>query len=245
MREPSPEQLVKLQAIDFDLYVKALFDEAHKGRVHLDILDGLNRVDPFVLNQSPMFWLFTSWAHAQTATMYATKLFDRTDDAFPVPKFFYMARLRAEEFAPGGKKEEMLQLVEEGIKRYEKLETQIVTLIHLRNKMYAHISEELIHGKVNVVETTVLMDHTRSVLTEACAVLNSLTSLCRNAVWGGFSVIKTTDYRRVIKLLTEGLCREADERDEEYARFGDTYRSPRPRDCSKTKGETDGASEVA
>jgi hypothetical protein len=62
MKEPSPEQLLILQSLDFDLYVKGLFDETHKGQVHLEILEGLNKVDTFVMNQAPMFWLFTTWA---------------------------------------------------------------------------------------------------------------------------------------------------------------------------------------
>lgn len=78
-RKVKPAQLAKLKTIDFDKYAKTLFDEAHKGQVHLDILEGLLKVDPFVLNQSSMFWRFTVWAHAQVAMMYATKLFDPTD----------------------------------------------------------------------------------------------------------------------------------------------------------------------
>jgi len=113
--------------MDFDTYVKTLFDEAHKGQVHLHILDGLNHVDPYILNQAPMFWLFTTWAHAIAAVLAATKLFDPDDRAFPVPRFFYMARMRAEEFAPG-RKEAMLKLVDEGQTRYEALEPKIISL---------------------------------------------------------------------------------------------------------------------
>jgi hypothetical protein len=181
---------------------------------------------------------------AQTATMSATKLFDRTRDAFPVPKFFYMAKLRAEEFAPG-RKEEMLQTIEAGITRYEKIEPEIETLITLRNKMYAHISEELIKGTLKIPETNVLISHIRTVLHESSNVLNSLTALCRNAVWASWGSSNTTEYQRVIKLLTDGLCHEADERDQEYKKYGGGYRHPRPRDCKKIKGESDGTSKVA
>ena len=55
-RKVKPAQLAKLKTIDFDKYAKTLFDEAHKGQVHLDILEGLLKVDPFILNQSSMFW---------------------------------------------------------------------------------------------------------------------------------------------------------------------------------------------
>jgi hypothetical protein len=230
--------------MDFDDYVKTLFDEAHKGEVHLAILDGLNHVDPYILNHAPMFWSFTVWAHAIAATLYATKLFDPDDRAFPVTRFFYMARLRAEEFAPG-RKEEMLKAVDEGKARYEALEPKIISLARLRNKMYAHISEELINGTVDVVETKVFMEQIKTVLTEADAVLNSLTALCRYSISVSFNETHQTDYRKVFKLLNEGLCREADKRDEEYSQYGGSFRSPRPRDCSKTKGEQDGTSKVA
>jgi hypothetical protein len=245
MREPSPEQLLILESMDFDKYVKVLFDEAHRGQVHLEILEGLNHVDPFVMSQAPMFWLFTIWAHAQVATMSATKLFDRTDDAFPLPNFFYMSKLRVEEFVPADKKEETLQAIEAGVLRYEKLEPEIKTLITLRNKMYAHISEELIRGTLKIPEIKVLISHIRSVLNESSLLLNSLTSLCRGALWASFSTSNSSDFTKVVDMLTDSLCREADRRDEEYKRYGGSFRSPRPRDCSKTKGETDGTSKVA
>jgi hypothetical protein len=102
------------------------------------------KVDPFILNQSSMFSPFTIWAHAQVAMIYATKLFDPTDTAFPVPEF-HMGRMRAKEFA-SSRENEMLKAVDEGEKRYKKLKPNIVALARGRNRMYAHISEELILG---------------------------------------------------------------------------------------------------
>jgi len=119
--------------------------------------------------------------------------------------------MRAEEFAPN-RKEEMLKAVDEGQKRYEALEPKIISLARLRNKMYAHISEELINGTADVVATSVFMEQIRTVLTEALSVLNSLTALCRNAVWASFNSSHANDYEKVIRMLNEGLCREADER---------------------------------
>lgn len=235
-RKVTPAQLAKLKAIDFDKYAQTLFDEAHKGQVHLDILEGLLKVDPFILNQSSMFWRFTIWAHAQVAMMYATKLFDPTDTAFPVPKFFHMGRMRAKEFAPS-RENEMLKAVDEGEKRYKKLKPNIVALARRRNRMYAHISEELILGTAYVEKTTVTIDQIREVLTEATAVLNSLTVLCRGSVTVGYTSSQTSDYEQVISLLNEGLCRKADEQDKEYAQYGGGFKAPRPRNCPRTARE--------
>jgi hypothetical protein len=118
--------------------------------------------------------------------------------------------------------------------------------------MYAHISEQLINGTVEVVATTVIMEQIRTVLTEVDAILNSLTALCRYSIWVAFNESHTGDYQKVIRMLNEGLCREADERDKEYATYGGG-KSPRPRNCpdkheqSSIRNEeaADGTSEVA
>jgi hypothetical protein len=231
-RKLKPAQLAKLTTIDFDRYAKTLFDEAHKGQVHLDILEGLTKVDPFVLNQSSMFWRFTIGAHAQVAMMYATKLFDPTETAFPVPTFFHMAKMRAKSLAPS-REAEMLKAVDEGEKRYKKLKPSIIALARRRNRIYAHISEELIIGTAYVEKTKVTIDHIRKVLTEVTAILNSLTVVCRNSVTVGYTSSQTSDYDQVISLLTEGLCRRADEQEKEYAQYGGSFRAPRPRNCPK------------
>jgi hypothetical protein len=167
--------------------------------------------------------------------MYATKLFDPTETAFPVPKFFHMGRMRAKEFAPSREKE-MLKAVDEGEKRYKKLKPNIVALARRRNHIYAHISEELVLGTAYTEKTTVTIDHIRKVLTEATAVLNSLTVLCRSSVTVGYTSSQTNDYEQVIRLLNEGLCREADERDREYQKYGGGV-TPRPRNCPKAVRE--------
>jgi AbiU2 len=232
-RKLRPAQLEKLEDIDFDKYAKTLFDEAHKGQVHLDIVEGLTNVDPFILNQSSMFWQFTIWAHAQVAMMYATKLFDRTETAFSVPKFFQMARMRAKAIAPS-REAEVLKAIDEGERRYKKLKPSIIALARRRNRIYAHISEELIIGTAYIEKTIVTTDRIRRVLTEAVAVLNSVTAVCRNSVTVGYTSNQTSDYEEVINLLSEGLCRKADEQDKEYAQFGDSFKAPRPRDCPKS-----------
>jgi AbiU2 len=230
-RKLTPEQIAKLQSMDFDAYARTLFDETHRGQVHVDILEGLIRVDPFILNQSPMFWQWTIWAHEYVATMYATKLFDLTPDAFPVPKFFLMARMRANEFAPSAE-QAMLRAIDAGEKRYTKLRPTIRILARRRNHVYAHISEQLILGTVRKTKLTI--KQLRTVLTEASAVLNSLTQLCRNSVTAPYSQQHTCDYERVISLLTEGLCRKADEQDEEYKHYGGGA-APRPQNCAKNR----------
>jgi HEPN superfamily AbiU2-like protein len=229
-RKLKPAQIKKLTTIDFDKYAKTLFDEAHKGQAHLDILEGLTKVDPFILNQSSMFWQFTIWAHAQVAMMYATKLFDPTEAAFSVPKFFHMARMRAKMLAPS-REAEMLKAIDEGEKRYKKLKPHIIALARRRNRIYAHISEELILGTVYAEKTKVTFDHIRKVLTEATAVLNSLTVVCRSSVTVGYMSSHTSDYEQVISLLNEGLCRKADEQEKEYAQYGGSLKAPRPRNC--------------
>jgi hypothetical protein len=228
-------QLTKLNSMDFDKYAKTLFDEAHKGLVHLDILEGLLKVDPFILNQSSMFWQYTIWAHAQIAVMSATKLFDPTETAFPVPAFFKMVKLRAKAFAPAGREAELLQAVGEGEQRCKKLRPNIIALARRRNHIYAHISEELIIGTAFVEKTKVTIDHIRTVLTEATTVLNSLTVVCRSSVTVGYTSSQTSDYQQVVDLLTDGLCRKADEQDREYTQYGGSaFKAPRPRNCPKT-----------
>jgi hypothetical protein len=101
-RPLKPEQIEKLKTIDFDRFAATLFNETHRAQFHVDIFEGLTKVDPFILHYTPMFFRFTIWAHEYAAMMYATKLFDPHEDSFTVPKFLEMAKMRAAEFYIGG-----------------------------------------------------------------------------------------------------------------------------------------------
>src|ERR1700730_3120253 len=99
MQRPlKPHQIRKLKTIDFEKVANTLLSETHRGQVHVDIFKGLTKVDPYTLNYTPMFFQYTIGGHQYAAMMYATKLFDTHGDAYTVPKFLEMAKMRAAEF---------------------------------------------------------------------------------------------------------------------------------------------------
>jgi hypothetical protein len=64
-----PHHIAKLKNIDFEKVANALMNETHQGQVHLDICEGLTKVDPFILNHSPVAWQYTIWGHMYCAMM--------------------------------------------------------------------------------------------------------------------------------------------------------------------------------
>jgi len=221
----------KLRNIDFDKVADALMSQTHHGPVHVDICEGLTKADPFILNQTPVFWQYTIGGHMYCAMMYAIKLFDNHGDAYTVPIFLEMARLRADKFRKGSSKE-VLELVADADVQIGKLGDTIRELRRRRNHILAHISEQLVLR--NEKERLLTTEQVRTVLLEAGKIVNSLT-----IKWAGFinaGYPSTADYIRVISMVNDYLCRQADQHDEEFARYGEHFKLPpyaRPRDCPK------------
>src|ERR1700730_11991412 len=88
----------KLKNIDFMKVSNPLMNEAYHGHGHLDICEGLGKVDPFILNYTPGFFWYTYYGSLFPAQMHAIKLFDKHAGAYTVPRYVEMARLRAKEF---------------------------------------------------------------------------------------------------------------------------------------------------
>jgi AbiU2 len=227
-----PRQVQKLLMIDFEKFSSVLMNETHHGQVNLDICEGLEKVDPFILNYSPVFFQYTIWGHIYCAMMYAIKLFDDHGNAYTVPKFLAMTRLRVAEF-PKGSDEEVLQLVVEADAEIAKLKQTIKELRRRRNQMLAHISEQLVLRDEKFQRETVLtIEQVRRVLRVAGKIVNSLT-----LKWGNFmcaSYSHTDDYMKVISIVNKYLCEQARRHDEEYAKYGSGMTIPdyaRPRDC--------------
>jgi len=226
-----PHQIAKLKKIDFEKVADALMNETHQGQVHLDICEGLTKADPFILNQTPVFWQYTIGGHMYCAMMYAIKLFDTHGDAYTVPKFLEMAKLRADKFAQGSAKE-VLELVADGELEMVQLKATIKELRRRRNHTLAHISEELVLREEQESERILTIEQVRTVLLAAGKIVNSLTER-----WAGFISVgfpSTDDYRRVVSMVNEYLCEQARQHDEEFTKYGEQFKLPdyaRPRDC--------------
>jgi hypothetical protein len=224
----------KLLKIDFEKVANTLMNETHQGQVHLDICEGLTKVDPYILNHTPVFWQYTIWGHMYCAMMYAIKLFDTHGDAYTVPKFLKMAKLRADKFAQGSAKE-VHELVADGELEMAALQGTITELRRRRNHILAHISEELVLREKQERERILTIEQVRTVLLAAGKIVNSLT-----IKWAGFITLgfpSTDDYSRVVSMVNDYLCKQAEQHDEEFAKYGEQFKLPphaRPRSAAAT-----------
>jgi hypothetical protein len=229
-----PHQIAKLKNIDFEKVADALMNETHQGQVHLDVCEGLTKVDPFILNHSPVFWQYTIWGHMYCAMMYAIKLFDENSNAYSVSKFFEITRLRLAEF-PQGSRDEVLQMVTEAEAEIKKLKRTLKELTRRRNHMLAHISEQLVLRDEKLwKQRNLTIEQVRQVLKVAGSIVNSITLKWGNFMSAGYR--HTDDYRKVIAIVNKYLCEQARQHDEEFTRYGEQFRLPdhaRPRDCPK------------
>jgi hypothetical protein len=142
-----------------------------------------------------------------------------------------MSRLRAADF-PSADTARILKLVKENQERIKKLTKPIKELRRRRNQSLAHISEQLVLNAQQKRYRVLTIAQIRKVLKDAAGIVNSIT-----LEWGGFTTTgysHTDDYRRVISMVNDYLCKQAEQHDDEFTKYGEEFKLPpyaRPRDC--------------
>jgi hypothetical protein len=223
------KQRHKLKSIDFMQVSITLINEAYHGHGHLAICEGLGKVDPFILNYTPVFFRYTYYGNLFTAQMHAIKLFDKDNKAYTVPKYLEMARLRAKEF-PHSFEPDVLQYLADADADVARLQPTITELRRRRNSFLAHISEQLVLKETELQAGTLTIDQVREVLSTAGRIVNGLTLMCDNSMTQ-IVPSHTDDFKNVISIVNDALCRKADQEDAEFAQYGVDFKVPRPRDC--------------
>lgn len=216
---------------DFEKVANALASQSFHGGIHLDICEGLFKMDPFIGDHTPVFWMYTFYAHLDAAQMYAIKLFDSHSDAVTVPQFVEMARVRASKFAHAAEKD-VLDCIKRSETRIIELNPTIEVLRKRRNNFIAHISPTLVFNRELLQrEKSVSMPQIREVLLGGGHILNGLLQLwCRTS--NQLRDSNSDDYKKVIAIINKHLCDEADRHEAEYNRHGLNARIPRPKNCS-------------
>jgi len=215
---------------DFEKAADALANQSFHGGIHLDICEGLFTMDPFIGDHTPVFWVYTFYAHLDAAQMYAIKLFDTHSNAVTVPQFVEMARWRASKFIHGIEKDvlECIRLAEIQI---AKLNSTIEVLRRRRNNFMAHISPKLVFNRELLQrEESLTMPQIREVLLEGGRIVNSLLHLwCKTS--NQLRDSSSDDYKRVIAIINKHLCDEADRHEAEFNWHGGSAKIPRPKNC--------------
>jgi hypothetical protein len=220
---------LKLMTADFVKVSRTLTDEAYHGHAHLDICEGLGKLDPFIGNYAPVFFTYTFYGHLYSAQMYAIKLFDAHGDAFTLPKFLEMAKLRASKF-PHASEGEVLESLAEADVAVAKLQPTIKELRRRRNDFLAHISEKLVLRDPETAQSRILtIEQVREVLYDAGKIVNGLMQMWEKSVTQ-LRPRHTDDYEKIISIVKEYLCAQAKAHDVEYAKYGGGT-APRPMDC--------------
>ena len=220
----------QLLTADFVRAADALTNESFHGNVHLDICEGLGEMDPFIGNHAPVFFTYTFYGHLYSAQMYANKLFDTHGNAFTVPRFLEMARLRSSRFQHAVEKD-VLAYIAEAANVIKTLEPTIEILRKRRNDFLAHISPTLVF-KQELLEKarTLTMPQIRDVLLGGGKVVNQLLHMWNNSM-NQLRETGTDDYKRVVSKVSKQLCAEIKAHEAEFAKHGATTRLPRPKDC--------------
>ena len=94
-----------LLTADYAKAAGSLTWEVMQGNIHIDICEHIGKMDSFIGNYAPTFFTYTFHAHLSVAQLHAYKLFDSSEQAFTVPKFLEMSKLRIGEFKNGTRAE--------------------------------------------------------------------------------------------------------------------------------------------
>jgi hypothetical protein len=215
---------------DFTKAANALSDESFHGGIHLDICEGISKIDPFIGNHAPVFWMYTFYAHLNAAQMFAVKLFDSHANAVTVPRYVEMASLRASKFAHATEAE-VRECVRVVGTRIAKLRPTIEILRKRRNDFIAHISPKLVFNRELLgQEKLVTLPQIREVLLGGGHIVNELLVLWSNTS-NQLRDSHSDDYKKVIATVNKHLCDEADRHEAEFKRHGGQFRVPRPKNC--------------
>jgi hypothetical protein len=216
---------------DFEKAANALADECFHGGIHLDICEGLLKMDPFIGNHAPVFWMYTFYAHLNAAQMFAIKLFDTHSDAVTVPQFVEMARLRASKFAHATEAQ-VLECISQAEVQVAELQPSIKILRDRRNDFIAHISSTLVFNRKLLEQGKLLtMPQIREVLLSGGHILNDFLQIwCKKS--NQLRDSDSGDYKKVVAIVSKHLCDEAARYEAEFNRHGGNVRVPRPGDCS-------------
>lgn len=191
---------ILLIAGDFEKAANALANECFHGGIHLDICGGLFKMDPFIGNHAPVFWMYTFYAHLNAAQMFAIKLFDNHSNAVTVLQFVEMARLRASEF-PHGTEAKVLETIKLAEKAIAELEPTIKILRKRRNDFIAHISPKLVFNRELLEKGKLLtMPQIREVLLGGGHILNDFLQIwCKTS--NQLRDSHSDDYKKVLAIV--------------------------------------------
>jgi hypothetical protein len=169
-------------------YIDELMDETIRGKTHLDIFRGLQKIDDAVRFAGPTFFPFTLFAHLNAAEIYATKVFDSENQRKAATiKSMLTAALKQENDFRNGSAEQVRTAVSEARAELALIQPILKPLFVRRNSSLAHLSLESIFEPQNIEKHSVLkISDLEKLFGKAASILNNIKVL-----WDGISTLPT------------------------------------------------------
>jgi len=221
---------LQIATSDFVKAADALTNESFNGGIHIAIAEGLAKMDPFIGDHAPVFFVYTFYGHLYSAQMHANKLFDKHSNAVTVEKFLEMARMKKSKFQHAGE-QDVLACIAEAQKVTASLAPAIKVLRERRNDFLAHLSPKLAFTpEVLQAASKLTMPQIDKVLHEGGKIVNRFLQMWNNSA-NQLRETHNDDYKKIVSLVSKQLCAEIQAHEAEFNRHGLSPRPPGPRDC--------------
>jgi hypothetical protein len=182
------------------------------GTAHMDVAEGLSKVDPVVLNSARTFFAMTIDAHLFYALMAAARMHDDQRNAITIYTLLERAATEPAKFDNGGEVATAITSAEAtlaGLKReVERLDTW-------RNRRLAHNQSLLSDPAFAVQQTKEYERDLRTIFEATSRIVNEFSRLYRD-IYSDPSIIDQTDYEMVVGYVSDVKCQQVHEYEKEF-----------------------------
>jgi len=182
------------------------------GTAHMDVAEGLSKVDPVVLNSARTFFAMTIDAHLFYALMAAARMHDDQRNAITIHTLLERVATEPAKFDKGGEVATAIMSAEAtlaGLKReLERLDTW-------RNRRLSHNQSLLSDPTFAVQQTREYERDLRTIFEATSRIANEFSRLYRD-IYSDPSIIGQTDYEMVVGYVSDVKCQQVHEYEKEF-----------------------------
>jgi hypothetical protein len=182
------------------------------GTAHMEVAEGLSRVDTVVLNFARTFFAMTIDAHLYYALMAAAKMHDDQRNAVTIHTLMERAATVPAKFDKGG---EVAAAIMSAKATLAGLKTELERLDTWRNRRLAH-NQSLLSDPASAVQQTKEYERDLRIIFAATSrVVNEFSRLYRD-IYSDPSIIGQTDYEVVVGYISDVKCQQVYEYEKEF-----------------------------